>query len=170
MLTSKRRKRLSCKEKGRILSMLNDGSSVDEIVLAFGVSPSFVRKWRKSGPPKMKELGISKKMHTREACSTGYYKLVDEEVMKFVNESRLLQFPVTRDILKVQALTIRHKLVEGKALQDDVKAQLLQFKASDGWCSRFLSQNNLISKVLHGQAGSASVHESKDRIFKIVKH
>ncbi len=162
MSTTNRRKRLSYKEKGRILSMLNDGSSVDEIVLAFGVSPSFARKWRKSRPSKMKELGISKKMHTRKACSTGYYKLADEEVMKFVNESRLLQFPVTRDILKVQALTIRDKLLEEKALQDDVKAQLLQFKVSDGWCSRFVLRNNLISKVHYGQAGSAAVHESKD--------
>ena len=42
MSTSNRRKRLSYEEKGRILSMLNDGSSFDEIVLAFGVSPSFV--------------------------------------------------------------------------------------------------------------------------------
>ncbi len=77
----------------------------------------------------MKELGIVKKMHTRKAYSTGYYKLVDDKAMKFVNNSRLLQFPVTTDILNVQALTIRDKLVEDKALQNDIKAQLLQFKA-----------------------------------------
>ncbi len=36
------KKEATYEEKGRILSMLNDGSSFDEIVLAFGVSPSFV--------------------------------------------------------------------------------------------------------------------------------
>ncbi len=75
-----RGKRQSYEEKGCILSMLNNGSSVGETVLAFGVSPSFVKKWRKRGPAKMEELGIRKKMNRREACSIGYYKLVEEKL------------------------------------------------------------------------------------------
>lgn len=162
-----KRRRLSFDEKYNALDKLDCGWTVDEVALAFRMSTRSVRELRlkrNSLPPRNK---VTKHTLSRKAVSVGKYPQIETKVVEFVVRCRRLNFPVTRDAIRFRAEMERDKMLLIQTMSIEERRQLLEFRVSDGWCSKFLKRHQLKSKVIYGQAGSAEVEKAKSEMAKI---
>lgn len=92
----------------------------------FGISECNVRRWR-SGKKAIFNCRSTSKAFT--GPKRGRYPAVDDAVARFVVERRASALPVTRQILQL------------KALEEAKNQGIGNFKASFGWCRRFMIRN-----------------------------
>ena len=92
--------------------------------------------------------------------SQGYYPLIEEGVVEFLNTSRTLQFPITKDIIRLQAEQVWDKILSCSTLDNDTKQRIKSFKPSAGCCSRFTSRYQIKSRVLYVFTRSAKVEQA----------
>ena len=69
--------------------------------------------------------------------SQGYYPLIEEYVIEFLNTYRSLQFPITKNVILLQAERVRDKILPSNTLDSDTNLKIKPFRASAGWCSRY---------------------------------
>ena len=80
--------------------------------------------------------------------------------MKFIQQCRTFQFPVTIDVIQIRALKERDDLLPSEQTSLKEKHKLSKFKASYNCCVGFVRRQNLKYKTLYGSAGSASQQKS----------
>lgn len=96
----------------------------------FNVSEANVRRWRNDREKIFSCIAIRKCF---SGPKNGRFPEVDEEVKNFVIETRKKALPVTRQAIQLKAREVAKSLgVERK-----------QFKASRGWCDRFMRRSGL---------------------------
>lgn len=92
---------------------------------------------------------------------------VDARVMTLIDEARKAGLPVTRDVLKVFGKRAADGLKASPTIPATVKEKLREFSASDKWVRNLVERDNLKSKALHGESGSADAEACDSRMRKI---
>ena len=98
----------------------------------FGVSDKLVRDWRKT---KDKIADASKTQKRKVICISPYDNL-ESDLNNWVQDLRKSGFGVTRNAIRVKALQLAKEAKYG--------IDRAAFKASSGWCNRFMSRHNLV--------------------------
>lgn len=99
----------------------------------FGVATKQVREWQK-------QEDILKSMprtHKANKMNPPKWPVLEDEITKWVEGQRLNGFIITRPMIRLMALK----------WADTHKSESKDFKATRGWCSRFMLRRNLVLRV-----------------------
>ena len=77
-------------------------------------------------------------------------------VMAMIEDARNLRIPVTGATIEAYGVAAKKKLVAAASTTAAEKGRLVAFNVSGKWVRNLVLRNELVSKVLHGEAGSES--------------
>lgn len=75
--------------------------------------------------------------------------------MAFIDEARRSGMPVSRDVIQVFGKRAAEDIMASPDISAGLKKKVEGFSAGEKWVRNFVSRNNLKSKALHGETGSA---------------
>lgn len=82
------------------------------------------------------------------------FKQVETKVLEMIEDARKVPLPVTCDTVENVGLAAKKKLLAAASTSAADKKKLETFNVSTKWIKNFTRRNDIISVVLHGEAGS----------------
>lgn len=121
-----KRKRLTLKEKLKILDDYTNGNSVSGLAIKYGLAKSTICTILKNKPKllnNMKKTNFGSKH--RSAIKDGGFPIMENKLFKWFQMQRKQHVPISGEILKLKAKEFHNQDYNGN------------FKASNGWLTRF---------------------------------
>ena len=149
MSSSKKRTKQS--EKLEIISLHQQGSTLQAIATRFGISRQAVWKIICNQDIYLSSPSPSSSMR----LSTPYYPQIESSCLHYVQLCRDLGLPVAATGIKAYALKRAAEL------------NITEFRASDGWFSGFKNRNSLVYRNLYGEAASVQINSGNWRFVPL---
>ena len=133
--------------KREILKRFREGESQNKLAEEYGIEPGTIRKWRKKEEDILKKDAPVGRKHV--ALNPKSIEL-EERVYEFLRLARERGRSITGPTLRSMAI----------AEAQDLKIE--DFKASDGWLSKFKSRHGIKAKTISGEAKAVDIHVVQD--------
>jgi hypothetical protein len=150
-----KRKRLTLRQKGEVLDLLDKKTHHAAIANKFECNVKTVQRInrdRESIKKQLVECGGGGKLAEKKSNRKPKYPDIDRLTLESFDRARQLRLPMTRDTLRTFGLKAQAELL--KSCSEEEKLRLESFTASEHWVKRFVTRNQLASVRLHGEAGS----------------
>ena len=92
---------------------------------------------------------------------------VESLVMTMIENARKLRIPVTGATIEAYGVAAKKKLVAAASATAAEKGRLEAFNVSGKWVRNLVLRNELVSKVLHGEAGSVDADATAEGLRKV---